>query len=82
MIDERAHGPTGRPTKRRRFFRRVAAVGGGAIGGAIVGGGAFLALGRASEPRDPRPAQATSGEQPPGYRLTDHIATYYEKARF
>jgi hypothetical protein len=58
-------------SSRRSFFRSAAALGGAA---------AVLAVGRATPAAQPAPAQqpvAGSG----GYRLTEHIAKYYEKAR-
>ncbi len=56
---------------RRSFFRSAAALGGAA---------AVLALGSGGTPARSTPAPQTAGGSG-GYRLTEHIAKYYEKAR-
>ncbi|HEY5998383.1 MAG TPA: formate dehydrogenase [bacterium] len=56
---------------RRSFFRSAAALGGAA---------AALALGGDRKTAKSAPAPPRSGGTS-GYRLTEHIAKYYEKAR-
>jgi hypothetical protein len=59
-------------TSRRRFLRDVAVAGGLAAAAAASG---------ASVP-EVEAAQRVDAAKPAGYRLTPHVAKYYEKARF
>jgi hypothetical protein len=58
---------------RRAFLRKLAAVGGATATAAVAGRAVAL-------PSVESPAAAES--TPQGYRLTEHVATYYNKARF
>jgi hypothetical protein len=60
---------------RRDFLRKVAAVGGATGVGAVTVSVLSPSHGRHSRRDDPRE------NSPSGYRLTDHIRTYYDKAR-
>jgi nitrous oxide reductase len=59
-------------TSRRAFLRDAAAVGG--IAAVAAGSGAAAAQVSAAAP-------ARSEARPKGYRVTPHVAKYYEKAR-
>lgn len=59
---------------RRRFMKTVA------LGGATVGLGSTAAGAFALEPAE-APAQAQADAKP-GYRVTEHVSTYYSKAEF
>lgn len=58
----------------RRDFLRLAATGGAVIAAGGVTGTALAA----EEPPEARP----SPPEQRGYRLSEHVRTYYEKARF
>lgn len=62
-------------TKGRRAFLKKLAAAGGATATIAVAGRAVAA---------PSVEQAAAPEKPAskGYRLTEHVATYYDKARF
>lgn len=62
---------TSQSNTRRSFFRKLALIGGA---GAVAGASRVQA----------RPAAekaASAPAQPSGYRLTEHVAEYYRKAR-
>lgn len=59
-------------TSRRAFLRDVAAVGG--IAAVAAASGAVEAEVPAAEPQQ-------TAARPKGYRVTPHVAKYYEKAR-
>lgn len=61
--------------KRREFLKGVL-IGSGAAAVAIASGGALAA------PEDAAPAAAAPEDGKQGYRVTPHIAEYYEKAQF
>jgi nitrous oxide reductase len=58
-------------TSRRAFLRDMAAMGGAAAVAASAGASAEL----------PVSAPAPTVAKPKGYRLTPHVAKYYDKAR-
>lgn len=58
-------------TNRRKFLRDLAAAGGlAAVAGATVAGEAI-----------PKATSAAPAKKPTGYRVTPHVAKYYDKAR-
>jgi hypothetical protein len=60
---------------RRRFLQQLIVLGGTtSVGAVALTSGDLVA---AATPATPRPEEAISK----GYRLTDHIRTYYEKAQ-
>ena len=61
---------------RRNFLWKVAAVGGATGAGTAVAGILTTSPMRRKREADPRE------NTPSGYRETEHIRTYYEKARF
>jgi len=62
---------TSQSNTRRSFFRKLALIGGaGAVAGAS----------RAQANPGAKPAEQATA-QPSGYRLTEHVAEYYRKAR-
>lgn len=61
--------------KRRDFLKKVVTVGGATGVAAVAVGVLSPGPGRRSLQDDPRE------NTPSGYRLTDHIRTYYDKAR-
>jgi len=59
-------------TNRRKFLRDLAAAGGlAAVAGSTV-----------AEVATPAAAGAAAAKKPTGYRVTSHVAKYYDKARF
>lgn len=60
---------------RRSFLKGVAAAGGAATVAAAAGGAAVVSSGRDEAQAAPAPASR-------GYRETEHIRQYYDKARF
>lgn len=58
-------------TSRRAFLRDVAAMGGAAAVAASAGANAQL----------PASVPAPAAAEPKGYRVTPHVAKYYDKAR-
>jgi hypothetical protein len=59
------------PKSRRGFLKDLAAA-----GGAVVA--ATVASPAVAEPTPEKPARS---DQPKGYQVTDHVQTYYNKAR-
>jgi len=63
---------------RRHFLQQLLLIGGATGAGAAMLASAHPALPQAGPQADERNPGSTTGK---GYRLTEHIRTYYEKAR-
>jgi hypothetical protein len=59
------------PKSRRGFLKDLAAAGGVAVAAAV----ASPAI------AEPVPAETAKADGPDGYKVTDHVRTYYHKAR-
>lgn len=70
--DSKPEKPTFIDANRRGFLQGAAVTGGAAAGGVSVAAAA-------SELEIDQPADVTNGK---GYKLTDHIRKYYQRARF
>lgn len=62
---------------RRRFLQQMVLLGGATGAGALV----FSSAGAVSPSSSDAPLTGAKSTESKGYRLTDHIRTYYEKAQ-
>ena len=66
-----------KPLPRRRFLQQMILLGGATGAGALV----FSNAGAVSPAPNKAPVTGAKSTESKGYRLTEHIRTYYEKAQ-